>query len=314
MPKRSKTKRVSRVDDDIEIDVRPSRRNQKKSNPDDVNYDKLKTPSNKHGCTDIICSIIFIVFIIGFIGLSIFSFINGKPQDLILPRDSRGQMCGKGNATDKPSLLFFDLVKCISVSSAFTGCSTPQICVEACPSENLYNAVPGHTEKLKAYCYTDQYTKKELCPTYVLESKPIFGRCIPDILVTTINKSAEFAIQVYNEQTNANETIEIQNDDGTKTDLTFETLKNAAKYLTNLFNLKRTFEYAYEDFENSVWLILAGLGIALVLSFLLILLLRFFVAPFVYVSIFAVLAIIAFGLYFCISYYLQLIKNNVNCF
>lgn len=303
MPKRTKktTMDSSMNSDD---DVRSERQNQNKRRIGSLNYHELSTPSNRHGCTDIICSIIFILFILGFVALSGYSYYYGTPSNLILPRDSRGQKCGE----NKPFLLFFDLIKCISVSTAFTGCPTPQVCVSSCPDKNLYNIVPGQLEALKTYCYTDQFTKVELCPTYVLESKPIFGRCIPEILATAFDK-ADFLIETFNDQTNTNVTIQIENDNGTKSDLSLSLLQKASVYLKNLLNLKRTFEYAYEDFDKSAWLILIALAIAMVVSFIFVLILRCFVKPFVYLSIVAVLAILVFGLYFCVDYYLWLKKK-----
>lgn len=91
-------------------------------------FKDLKTPNKNHGCTDILCTILFIVFLLAFIGLSIFAYINGKPTELILPHDSYGLKCGKDkDVADKKFLLFFDLTKCIRVSAAFTGCPTPQV-------------------------------------------------------------------------------------------------------------------------------------------------------------------------------------------
>lgn len=41
------------------------------------------SPLNKHGCTDIICTLILLVFIGVFIALSVFAFINGDPSKLL---------------------------------------------------------------------------------------------------------------------------------------------------------------------------------------------------------------------------------------
>ena len=48
------------------------------------NFDKSFTsPLEKHGCTDIICTLIFILFIGVFVALSVFAFINGEPSNLL---------------------------------------------------------------------------------------------------------------------------------------------------------------------------------------------------------------------------------------
>jgi choline transporter-like protein 2/4/5 len=308
MSRKRRNEKDSPIDDNVEIEVRPHKPNKR---ADRIDYEKLKTPLDKHGCTDIICSIIFIIFIFAFIGLSIFSYINGNPSDLILPRDSHGLKCGRDKSVEnKKNLLFFDLARCLSVSTAITGCPTPQICVDECPSTNLYQRIPAHKLKLEKYCNKDKYTEKTVCPSYVLKSKPVFGRCMPDIIAVTLNKTSDFIISAFDETDNQNFTIQIDNDNGTKSDLTFDIIKKASKYVTNLLNLKRTFEFAYEDFTNSVWLILTALGIGMILSFILIILLRFFVKPIVYASIFLLLGLLGFGCYFCIDYYLMLRRDE----
>jgi solute carrier family 44 (choline transporter-like protein), member 2/4/5 len=45
-------------------------------------------------CTDIICCIVFIVFIVGMLGISGFAISNGDPLNIIAPFDSVGNRCG----------------------------------------------------------------------------------------------------------------------------------------------------------------------------------------------------------------------------
>jgi hypothetical protein len=48
------------------------------------NFEKSFTsPLDKHSCTDIICTLIFLVFIGVFVTLSVFAFINGDPSNLL---------------------------------------------------------------------------------------------------------------------------------------------------------------------------------------------------------------------------------------
>ena len=48
------------------------------------NFEKgFTSPLNKHGCTDIICTLILLVFIGVFIALSVFAFLNGDPSNLL---------------------------------------------------------------------------------------------------------------------------------------------------------------------------------------------------------------------------------------
>ena len=51
------------------------------------------------------------------------------------PTDSFGNICGRGEFSAKPLLMFFDLTKCASLT-ALAGCPTPQVCVAECPQHS----------------------------------------------------------------------------------------------------------------------------------------------------------------------------------
>ena len=90
-------------------------------------------PIKNRGCTDIICLLLFLAFIGGWIAVGIYGFSHGNPATLIYPSDSSGRICGKGDLKERPKLLFFDLTKCLRVSAAALGCPTKQVCVKECP-------------------------------------------------------------------------------------------------------------------------------------------------------------------------------------
>jgi hypothetical protein len=52
---------------------------------------------------------------------------------------------------------------------------------------------------------------------------------------------------------------------------------NGAQYVSNLLNLKTTFQYILEDFINAKWLIVTLLSIAAVVSFFYILIMRWLI-------------------------------------
>ena len=66
-------------------------------------------PIKNRGCTDIICLLLFLAFIGGWIAVGIYGFSHGNPATLIYPSDSSGRICGKGDLKERPKLLFFDL-------------------------------------------------------------------------------------------------------------------------------------------------------------------------------------------------------------
>ena len=101
-------------------------------------YDPDKSgagPIKDRSCTDVLCLGLLISFIVLWGFIAIWAFNYGDPSKLMYPTDSFGDVCGRGDFSSKPYLLFFDLTKCISLS-ALTGCATPQVCVAECPGEN----------------------------------------------------------------------------------------------------------------------------------------------------------------------------------
>ena len=46
-------------------------------------------------CTDIICCIVFLAFMVAMLGVSGFAISNGDPMNIIAPFDSVGNKCGK---------------------------------------------------------------------------------------------------------------------------------------------------------------------------------------------------------------------------
>ena len=56
----------------------------------EVSEHSFDSTLSKHGCTDILCSIIFIIFIVALAAVSVFSYYEGNPSNLILPHDSAG--------------------------------------------------------------------------------------------------------------------------------------------------------------------------------------------------------------------------------
>ena len=86
-----------------------------------------KGPNSNRRCTDVLCLGLLFVFLGAWTGVGIYSFSFGNPAQLIYPSNSEGQICGRGAHADKPYLLFFDLSRCARLSSALSGCPTPQV-------------------------------------------------------------------------------------------------------------------------------------------------------------------------------------------
>lgn len=260
----------------------------------------------KHKFTDIVCMLIFLVFILLLITVGFISYLNGDPKNLILPHDSQGSICGQKEYAEKKYLLFFDLTKCLSFLSALNGCPTRQICVSKCPQDYAYEKIPGLKEKLKPFC--DPISNE--CPSYLLPSKAVFGRCVPDLISSLNDNNLNNIVQVFDREKNITVPIEAFDSDGLISPLSYRTLKKAIEYLKNFLNLKESFELVFEDFSKAYLLILAGIGIAAIICFLWIFALRFFIKPIIYFSFSVVLATTGFITYFSINEYISLRKQN----
>ena len=49
---------------------------------------------NDRGCTDILCCLVFIAFIVVFVGVAGYGFTNGDPYKLLSTWDKDGNACG----------------------------------------------------------------------------------------------------------------------------------------------------------------------------------------------------------------------------
>ncbi|XP_063707419.1 choline transporter-like 2 isoform X2 [Culicoides brevitarsis] len=170
-----------------------------------LRYDPtFKGPLAKRSCTDIICLLIFIIFLCGWGFVAYFAYQHGDLNRLLVPSDSSGLRCGvDSEVLHKPYLLFFDLSKCADPKVPLTGCPTPQVCVEKCPSEKFEwrfdecNSGNFALHKSKLICdikinMDDVRTCSDIemlmsaqrCAKWYLNSQPFLKRCISDLLPT----------------------------------------------------------------------------------------------------------------------------------
>ena len=224
-----------------------------------------------------------------------------------MPHDSNGALCGKTEGLEnKPYLFFFDITRCISYTTAVNGCSTKQICVEKCPDENAYKKISSQKDLINKFCDPEDSNS---CPEYLLKSGPVFGRCVPALIADLFNNSISAKlVEAFDKETNETVPIQITTGNGTS-DLTYNTLKKSISYLKDILNLKETFELAYEDLSQCVWIILLGLFLGAIITFIWMFVLRYIIKPMIYVTILVVLVLLGFGAYFCFNEFIVL-KNN----
>uniref|UniRef100_A0A8C8HNP9 Choline transporter-like protein n=1 Tax=Oncorhynchus tshawytscha TaxID=74940 RepID=A0A8C8HNP9_ONCTS len=246
-------------------------------------------PIRKRGCTDIICCVLFMVVILGYMAVGILAWLYGDPRHVLYPRNSTGMFCGIGA---QPSVFYFDILKCatsINVMAAVLNglqCPTTQVCVEKCPDVfwalNPLAYLPSANPQ--------DYFNQSLCvPSFDLASTKLNVKEIVD---------QELCPFFY--------TPTISGD----VNRSFPGL--CCSDIVNSFNAKEIGVRIFEDFASSWQWIIAALVIAMVVSFLFLLLLRFIAPVMVWVLIFGVLAVGAYGIYHCWWEYDNYRKSTVS--
>ncbi|KAM9730118.1 choline transporter-like protein 2 isoform 2-T2 [Dama dama] len=265
----------------------------------------FRGPIYNRGCTDIICCVFLFLAIVGYVAVGIIAWTHGDPRKVIYPTDSRGQFCGqKGTKNEnKPFLFYFNIVKCASplVLLEFQ-CPTPQICVEKCPSRYLtyLNAHASEDfEYYKQYCLPGFQKNKGVaevlrdgdCPAVLIPSKPFAQRCFPAV------HAHKGVLMVGNETTY---------EDGLGSRKNVTELVEGAKKANGVLEARQLAMRIFEDYTVSWYWIVIGLIIAMVLSLLFIILLRFLAGIMVWVMIVMVILVLGYGILHCYMEYARL--------
>ncbi|TSK87520.1 Choline transporter-like protein 2 [Bagarius yarrelli] len=259
-------------------------------------YDpSFKGPIHNRGCTDIICCILFVLAILGYVVVGILAWSQGDPRKVIYPTNSRGEFCGQAGTPleKKPYLFYFNILKCASpVVLLEFQCPTTQICVEKCPDRSLTllsaNVIPKDWDYYKNFCIADpgnmtppEILKQGLCPAVLLPSKPFTRRCFPALGIKgneiTIGNSTDFV-------------------DGQGKTVKASDLLPAVKNATIVAETRMVVMKIFEDFTQSWYWIILGLVIATILSLIFIVLLRFLAGIMVWVMIVMVILVIGYGI------------------
>ncbi|TNN69235.1 Choline transporter-like protein 5-A [Liparis tanakae] len=129
----------------------------------------FRGPVQNRSCTDVVCCVIFIVVIIGYIALGTVAWINGDPRKVVYPTDSHGQFCGPQNTpnANKSILFYFNMLKCANPAVLINlQCPTTQLCVSKCPDR--------FATLLDSWSASDWNYYKQFCkPGFELSSKSI---------------------------------------------------------------------------------------------------------------------------------------------
>uniref|UniRef100_A0A8C5BUU3 Choline transporter-like protein n=1 Tax=Gadus morhua TaxID=8049 RepID=A0A8C5BUU3_GADMO len=226
-------------------------------------------------CTDVVCCVIFIIGILGYIALGSVAWIHGDPRKVVFPTDSHGQFCGQQgtNNANKAILFYFNILRCASPSVLINlQCPTTQLCVSKCPDR-----FATYREMKRNYKNWEYY--KQFCrpgfdnPDKVRGCSQFLQRCFPDFV------TRNGTLTVRNQRS-------FQDGDGvTRTSVGSVELEVGMKI--------------FEDYASSWYWILIGLVITMVVSLLFILLLRFTAGVLLWLVIFGVLAALGYGIWHC---------------
>uniref|UniRef100_A0A3B3X8E8 Choline transporter-like protein n=1 Tax=Poecilia mexicana TaxID=48701 RepID=A0A3B3X8E8_9TELE len=203
---------------------------------------------------------------------------------------------------NKRKLFYFNIMKCASpmVLLSFQ-CPTTQLCVEKCPDKFMTLAKALTNDKefnyYKNFCKetVTHIVRDRLCPTMLIPSKSFTRRCFPALGlkggVVTVGNSTTFDDGEGNVERDAKDLV-----DG---------VKNA----TVLMEARQVVMKIFEDYTHSWYWILIGLVIAMLLSLLFVVLMRFLAGIMIWIIIIAVIAVIGYGIFHCYMEYNSL-KNE----
>ncbi|KAM5170367.1 choline transporter-like protein 2 isoform 1-T1 [Mantella aurantiaca] len=284
-----------------------------KSPPDEYGeprkYDpSFKGPIHNRGCTDILCCILIVLAIIAYVAVGIVAWTYGDPRKVIYPTDSKGQFCGQAGTPNekKPFLFYFNIMKCASplVLLEFQ-CPTPQICVAQCPDRFLTYLSVATTQNnfdyYKQFCRDgfNNFEKSPVevlrdrdCPAMISPSKPFTRRCFPAIDVqkgvVTVGNETTFDDGRGQRQRNVSDLLE------------------GAKKANVVLEARQVAMKIFEDYTVSWYWIIIGLVIAMLISLVFVVLLRFLAGIMIWVMIVLVIAVMGYGIFHCYMEYARL--------
>lgn len=295
----------------------------------------FRGPIKSRSCTDILCCLIFMVFIVGYIIIALFAWLNGDPIILLYPTDNQGRICGVKytdlDLSNHTSLLFFDMTRCASAATLLQfQCLTTQICVTSCPNEfwtyfpdlallTTALAVPGTTRTTAAnavdwskYICTYGYDARqqfidgtelqdmitaEHCAAYYVPYTSVVGRCIPAVQ------------QGLDVLTSAGGTTANSILDASGQNVTAASLLEGTKAVEYYLEARDLADKLFSDLNTSwVWLV-TMLAVAAVVAFIWIVLMRWVTGILVWVTLLGLIGLLSFGVWYCYDEY-NTLKNT----
>ncbi|XP_066258139.1 choline transporter-like 2 isoform X2 [Euwallacea similis] len=285
------------------------RRDPYKGNGRDIQYDESYGPNKNRSCTDIICLLIFLVFVGAWIAIGAWAISHGNPEKLLVPKNSYGLRCGMDETVkDQKYLFFFDLTKCISASSLL-GCNTPQICVKECPTEAFYCSETNSSNIALPFCDSHDGDVRiydpNKCPQWFLPSKSILNRCVYKVADKKRSKEEIAPLQRYE--------VKLRKQHLNPVHMWLSlVVHNGISFVKDDNEVHEFAEQVISDLTTSWWKILISIAIALVACIIYILMLRWIAGIMVWISIAGAVAALAAGCYFSYATWQTYKKNFEN--
>ncbi|PAA71580.1 hypothetical protein BOX15_Mlig025792g1 [Macrostomum lignano] len=253
-------------------------------------YDKnFKGPIQDRSCTDVICCLLFAFCVAILLLFAVIAYARGDPKRIIYPTDSEGKICGK-DLPDRTKLAYFDFTVCARMGIAVLqlGCPTPQVCVSECPSawwswltaqthETAIGRVSAE-QRRPMVClrgrnglhpeYVGRSIKSlvddGLCAPFTMPTIDLMGRCMPKLLEDIGGKIVDSLGSVPSNITAGNN----------QTVGTGE-LRSGTAVMSKFVKVYGFLQSVFQDVVKTWPYILTGFILAVLLSLLWVLLLRF---------------------------------------
>uniref|UniRef100_A0AAR2JP55 Choline transporter-like protein n=1 Tax=Pygocentrus nattereri TaxID=42514 RepID=A0AAR2JP55_PYGNA len=221
-------------------------------------------------CTDIICCVLFMLVITGYMVVGILAWLYGDPRHVLYPRNSTGMYCGIAPNHDKPNVFYFNILQCATATNIMAAALQGLQCPTTQPCSSSHR--PAALSSLTVY--------RRLVAQ---ESVLLFSGVSLVLMTVTLI------------------TLTLQ---PPPTSLSLSDMMNS-------FNARDVGVRIFADFASTWQWIVLGLVIAMLASLLFLLLLRFLAAILVWVLIIGVLAVGAFGIWYCYNEYTLLANSPV---
>uniref|UniRef100_A0A4W3H6F0 Choline transporter-like protein n=1 Tax=Callorhinchus milii TaxID=7868 RepID=A0A4W3H6F0_CALMI len=238
------------------------------------------------GCTDIFCFLLFFVAILVYCAVGILAWTYGDARKVIYPTDSRGEFCGQAGTRNenKPFLFFFNLLECTS----------PVVLLEfRCPTPQVRTSSPGRYPVNASFvvmvvvggCVRDQINSLHLQEGRDGTRGRVMGWGYGGCKQTVWGRGWQRGWVLTSDS---------------------DPVLSPSRAANIVLDVREVAMKIFEDYTRSWHWILIGLLIAMALSLLFVVLLRFIAAVMVCVMILLVMVVLGYGIYHCSMEYIKL--------